>query len=176
MFIAIVWTIWESRNKLVFEGVEQEVSQSADMVKYRTVWWFKHLGKGSKESVDALLRNMKDLCVDNKKAKRSKITDWIPPSVNNLKFNVDGSSKGKLGPSGREITVVSDSKVAINWLNKGEFGNVNHVKTIYDIRGMLSSAGDMQVAYDSRIYNSFTDSLAKMGSTRMGDFVEWGDV
>ncbi|KAK2640721.1 hypothetical protein Ddye_022484 [Dipteronia dyeriana] len=100
MVIVTVWTIWESRNQVVYELVDQDVHQAADMVKYRTVWWFKHLGNGSTESVDSLLRNMRDLCVDIKKLKMSKIMDWIPPYDDNLKFNVDGSSKRKPGPSG----------------------------------------------------------------------------
>ena len=36
--------------------------------------------------------------------------------------------------------------------------------------------GGLQVVYESRIFNSFADSLAKMGSNEGGDFVEWSDV
>ena len=36
--------------------------------------------------------------------------------------------------------------------------------------------GDIQVTFDSRIFNAFADSLAKMGSNDRGDFVEWSDV
>ena len=48
--------------------------------------------------------------------------------------------------------------------------------TIYDIRCIMGSFGGMKVVFDSRVYNSFADSLAKMGSSMSGDFVEWGDV
>ncbi|KAK3188480.1 hypothetical protein Dsin_028041 [Dipteronia sinensis] len=41
-----------------------------------------------------------DLCVDSKKVKTSKIRDWFPPLMDNLKFNVDGSARGNLGPTG----------------------------------------------------------------------------
>ncbi|KAK2637325.1 hypothetical protein Ddye_032117 [Dipteronia dyeriana] len=77
-----------------------EENWATDLVKYMIVWWFKNLGKGSNESIDSLLRNIKDLCVDNFKVKKLKIVDWIPPFVDNQKFNIDGSSKGKPGPSG----------------------------------------------------------------------------
>ncbi|KAK2657188.1 hypothetical protein Ddye_010240 [Dipteronia dyeriana] len=100
MFFVIVWTIWECRNGLIFKEKEPDLSQAADLVKFKIVWWFKHLGKGLKEVVDSLLLNLKDLCVDHKKVKRVRIEDWIPPLVDISKFNVDGSVKGKSGPSG----------------------------------------------------------------------------
>ena len=138
-------------------------------------------------------------------------------------FNVDGSSRGKPGPTGmggvlrdskgkviclfseflgildsnaaevmairkavalcfsnpnlqnRDITVVSDLKVAVSWANSKDFGNVDLVDIIYDIRSMLNDRGDIQVVFDSRIFNSFADSLAKMGADGCGDFVDWGD-
>ncbi|KAK3195553.1 hypothetical protein Dsin_026863 [Dipteronia sinensis] len=224
MFCAIVWTIWEARNQVVFEGKEKDVQQASDLVKIRIVWWFKYLGKGSPENVDSLLRNVKELCVDQKKMKKIEIADWNPPRNGHLKFNVDGSSKGKPEPSGiggvlrdsngkvlylfsyymgildsnvaelmaikravemcysnpelqnNNITVVSDSKVGVSWVNDGDFGNLAHIQSVYDIRGMLKAAGGMKVSFDYRIYNSFADSLAKMGSSRAGDFAEWGDI
>ncbi|KAK3210490.1 hypothetical protein Dsin_015196 [Dipteronia sinensis] len=70
------------------------------MVKLRVVWWFKHYGKGSKEPVSSLIRNIKEFCVDHKKSEKVKVQEWIPPADNVLKFNVDGSVKGKNGPAG----------------------------------------------------------------------------
>ncbi|KAK0582094.1 hypothetical protein LWI29_021456 [Acer saccharum] len=67
-------------------------------------------------------------------------------------------------------------KVAVVWVNNGDFGNIAHFKTIYDIRGILKAAGGMKVVFESRIFNSFTDILAKMDSSIAGDFVEWGDI
>ncbi|KAK3189924.1 hypothetical protein Dsin_029485 [Dipteronia sinensis] len=68
---------------------------------------------------------------------------------------------------GRDIVVVSDSKVACS---------MAHVNSIYDIRSCMRDFGSLEVVYDSRAYNSFADSLAKMGSSMIGDFVEWGDL
>ena len=76
----------------------------------------------------------------------------------------------------REILVVSDSKVTVSWVNNGDFGNVALVKDIFDIREILKSSGHIKVVFDSRIFNSFADSLAKMGANSVGDFVEWGDL
>ncbi|TXG62188.1 hypothetical protein EZV62_013551 [Acer yangbiense] len=39
----------------------------------------------------------------------------------------------------------------------------------------MRSLGGVEVVYDSRASNSFTDSLVKMGSRESGDFVECGD-
>ena len=223
LFFAITWTIWECRNQLDFEEKKVEVRQAADLVKFRIVWWFKHIGKGSNEAVELMLLNLKDLCVDQKKSKVSKIVDWIPPDLGYLKFNVDGSAKGKPGPAGMggvlrnsygkvlclfsvhlgtldsniaelfaikkateliaadssldgcEVLVVSDSKVAVGWVNNGEIGNVSHWKDIFDIREILAANGHIKVVFDSRIFNSFADSLAKMGSNSDGDFIVWGD-
>ncbi|KAK2639903.1 hypothetical protein Ddye_027698 [Dipteronia dyeriana] len=135
--------------------------------------------------------------------------EWIPPTGDYLKFNVDGSVIGKPGPTGiggvlrdasdsnttelwavkkaaelclsnvnlrgRFISIVSDSKVAVSWVNNGNFGNINCVNSVYDIRDIMSSLGGLEVVHDFRAFNSFADSLAKMRSNNCGDFVEWGD-
>lgn len=223
LLYATVWTIWQFRNLLVFEGKDPNLEQAADMVKFRIAWWFKHLNRGSKDSVAALYRNLDCLCMDYKRVKRKSIADWIPPMLDSLKFNVDGSSRGKPSPAGiggvlrdsngkvlylfsvflgifdsnvaelfaikkavdlclsnpflrnRDIMVVSDSKVVVSWVNSTDFGNVDHINTIYDIQSMLKVRGDIQVVFDSRIYNTFADSLAKMGSDNRGDFLVWSE-
>ncbi|KAK3231753.1 hypothetical protein Dsin_003634 [Dipteronia sinensis] len=102
---------------------------------------------------------------------------WIHPSFGAWKFNLDGSARGKPGPSGiggvirdfrvqvlglfssfvgiqdsntakacmlcasslalrnKKITIVSDSKIAVSWVNdKTSIGSLKHVNLIYDIR------------------------------------------
>ncbi|KAK2637917.1 hypothetical protein Ddye_025712 [Dipteronia dyeriana] len=197
--------------------------KAADLVKFRIVWWFKNLGKGSKDSIQSLLLNFKHLFIEFKKTKKKCILDWIPPTGDYLKFNVDGSVIGKPGPAGirgvlrdasskilclfsffmgildsniaelwvvkkaaelclsnvnlrgRFISIVSDSKVAVSWVNNGDFGNINCVNSVYDIRDIMSSLGGLEVVHDSRAFNSFVDSLTNMGSNNCDDFVEWGD-
>ncbi|KAK3219105.1 hypothetical protein Dsin_013075 [Dipteronia sinensis] len=75
----------------------------------------------------------------------------------------------------RNIKVVSDSKLAGSRINNGGIGNLKNVNEIYDIRGFLELLGGMVVCYASRVSNSLTDSLANMGSSMSGDFVEWSD-
>ena len=70
------------------------------MVKFRVGWWFKFQGSGSHETVKPLLLNLKDLCKEKIVHKVSTHVDWSPPHLNGLKFNVDGSVRGKPGPTG----------------------------------------------------------------------------
>ncbi|KAK3219977.1 hypothetical protein Dsin_013947 [Dipteronia sinensis] len=223
LFCSIAWTIWENRNHLVFEGKVPVVEQAVDLVKFLIVWWFKYLGKGIHDNVQSLLLNVKELCVETRKQKQKKIIDWIPPMTDTLKFNVDGSVRGKPGPAGiggvlrnsngkvlclfsyymgradsnaaeiwaikravelclsnpmlrgRDIEVVSDSKVAVSWVTKEDFGNLAYVDAIYDIQSGINYHGCLEAVYNSRAFNSFADSPAKMGSNMLGDFVEWGD-
>ncbi|KAK2648770.1 hypothetical protein Ddye_016259 [Dipteronia dyeriana] len=86
---SIVWTIWESRNQSIFNNKEKTVECALDMIKFRVGWWFKYYGNGSQHSVTNIMLNLKDLCKDKDVIKRSIITNWSPPSVNGLKFNVD---------------------------------------------------------------------------------------
>ncbi|KAK2659185.1 hypothetical protein Ddye_005718 [Dipteronia dyeriana] len=62
--------------------------------------WFKHHGKGSKESLSVMLENLKICCVDVASFKPSILKDWIPPPNDVLMFNVDGSASGSLEPAG----------------------------------------------------------------------------
>ena len=73
----------------------------------------------------------------------------------------------------RNISIIGDSKTAVAWINNGDFGNLDLVNIIFDIRNSMISFGNMEIVYASRSFNSFADSLAKMGSSHSGDFVVW---
>ncbi|KAK3210686.1 hypothetical protein Dsin_015392 [Dipteronia sinensis] len=76
---------------------------------------------------------------------------------------------------GRDITIVSDSKVAILWINEEGFKNLSLVNMVYDVRSYLATLGGTVVSFVPRASNSFADSLAKLGSSMSGDFIQWGD-
>ena len=59
--------------------------------------------------------------------------------------------------------------------NNGGFGNFNHIETIYDIRSSLATLAATVVSFCSRDSNHMVDGLAKMGLSKDGDFVHWGD-
>ncbi|KAK3224464.1 hypothetical protein Dsin_011489 [Dipteronia sinensis] len=100
MFLAVLWMIWEIRNQAIFNKGTPSLINAIDLVKFRVGWWFKYHSKGSNDPITAILLNIKDLCVDNPTIKTPKKSVWTPPLNNALKFNVDGSSRGKPGHSG----------------------------------------------------------------------------
>ncbi|KAK0596424.1 hypothetical protein LWI29_015555 [Acer saccharum] len=51
LFFAVIWTIWEVGNNLIFRGQEAVIEKAVDEVKFRLVWWFKCFGKGNKDLV-----------------------------------------------------------------------------------------------------------------------------
>ncbi|KAK2651336.1 hypothetical protein Ddye_018825 [Dipteronia dyeriana] len=73
----------------------------------------------------------------------------------------------------RNISVVSDSKVAVFWVNNSDFGNIAQTNSIMDIRNIINSIGGMEVIFDHRIFISFADCLAKMVASTSGDLIEW---
>ncbi|KAK3219556.1 hypothetical protein Dsin_013526 [Dipteronia sinensis] len=76
---------------------------------------------------------------------------------------------------GRNITIASDSKVVVAWVNNDDFGSINHVKWIYDIRCKLKILGNTSVVYNSRSSNSFVDMLARRGSSLKEDIICWSN-
>ncbi|KAK3188957.1 hypothetical protein Dsin_028518 [Dipteronia sinensis] len=93
LFFVIVWTVWETRNNLIFKGTQPNLAQSIDLVKFRVVCWFKHHGKGLEEPITMLLLNLKERCVDPVHIKKRKKEAWTPPARDVLKFNVDSSAR-----------------------------------------------------------------------------------
>ncbi|KAK3226182.1 hypothetical protein Dsin_006044 [Dipteronia sinensis] len=62
---------------------------------------FKTYGRGSAAPVYVTLLNIKEYCIKPTNAKQTKKeVDWVPHSLDGLKFNVDGSARGKPGPTG----------------------------------------------------------------------------
>ncbi|KAK3183579.1 hypothetical protein Dsin_030865 [Dipteronia sinensis] len=80
---------------------------------------------------------------------------------------------GSLTLVGKEVHIISDSIVAVSWVNGSGFGCLKHVKLIYDIRNLLRFLGRISVSHNIRSSNSFADSLAKKGSNMEGDSVNW---
>ncbi|KAK1587905.1 hypothetical protein Q3G72_018098 [Acer saccharum] len=110
-------------------------------------------------------------------------------------FNVDGSVRGSPDSNtpeilaihkacmlctsseamdDREITIISDLKVAVAWVNNEGYGSIRNVTTIYDIRHMMKSCGNLSIIFNPRAANMFADMLAKKGSSSCGDFIAGG--
>ncbi|KAK2651333.1 hypothetical protein Ddye_018822 [Dipteronia dyeriana] len=80
--------------------------------------------------------------------------------------------QSNLSLQGRNISVVSDSKVAVSWVNNSDFGNITQTNSIMDIRNIINSIGGMAI-FDHGIFISFADCLAKMVASTSGDLIEW---
>ncbi|KAK2639075.1 hypothetical protein Ddye_026870 [Dipteronia dyeriana] len=218
---AVVWTIWEVRNQIIFEDKRTSLEVAQETVRFRIAWWFKFLDKGVVDSVTVLMLNLKDACVESRRVKKSVIKDCVPHLMNTFKFNVDGSvsgSSGKVGMSdvlrdwngrvvclfsffmgsmdsnaaevmaihkaieicssssylgGQVVSIMSDSQVVVSWIHNEDFGSLDQLSQISFIRSQLKSQEGIQVIYMSRMFNSFADSLAKMGSKACGNFLHW---
>ncbi|KAK3200010.1 hypothetical protein Dsin_023425 [Dipteronia sinensis] len=98
LFNAVVWTIWEARNKVVFRNEPVEIDFFVDLVRFRVAWWFKHHGRGSTVPITILIENVGIACIDIKSVNSFKAADsvnkkvWSPPEKGALKFNVDGAA------------------------------------------------------------------------------------
>ena len=60
LFFAMIWTIWETRNNLIFRGKEASIDKAVDDVKFRVAWWFKYFGKGIKVLISVMILNIKE--------------------------------------------------------------------------------------------------------------------
>ena len=61
---------------------------------------------------------------------------------------------------GRKTTIVSDSKVAVDWINDDGPGNLAQLDIILDIRNKLSFMANTVIVFNPRGSNSFVDLLA----------------
>ncbi|KAK3219221.1 hypothetical protein Dsin_013191 [Dipteronia sinensis] len=103
LFCAVVWTIWEVRNHVTFNGLSADLVRCMDMVRFWVAWWFKHHGKGSSVPITLIIENLKECCIDVKPSKPHKAKAWCPPLNEDMKFNVDraySSAKRRAGIGG----------------------------------------------------------------------------
>ena len=71
------------------------------------------------------------------------------------------------------VTILSDSKSAVDWINDDHFGSLEHVDWLNDIRNFLMSLNGLRIAFSPRGLNSFADGLAKLGASASGECVDW---
>ncbi|KAK3211546.1 hypothetical protein Dsin_016252 [Dipteronia sinensis] len=221
LFFAVIWTIWECRNEVVFRGIQADVYLAMDTIKFRVALWFKNFGCGSSSDLTLLMLDPKERCVDQYTVKTKNLSGWLPPVGNALLFNIGGSSRGNPGDAGiggvlrdangkvfclfsyyvgildsnaaevhaihkacslisshpilrdRCISIVSDSRSAVSWINSDNFGNINLVNLVYDIRYCIQSCAGISIIHTNRESNTLADSLAKGGSGKICDRLEW---
>ena len=60
LFFAVVWTIWESRNEVVFRDSQVDLCKALDTIKFRVALWFKHHGSGSDSDLSLLILDLNE--------------------------------------------------------------------------------------------------------------------
>src|ERR1044072_3645917 len=96
---SMVWSIWLSRNDVVFGNKVFKPEEDMDLAKSRMAWWVKSLWEDCPFSIAQIALNLGILVIPRKsKLLRSK--EWAPPGDGLLKFNVDGASLGNPGERG----------------------------------------------------------------------------
>ncbi|KAK2650145.1 hypothetical protein Ddye_017634 [Dipteronia dyeriana] len=75
---------------------------------------------------------------------------------------------------GKEIIIVSDSKVAVSWVNCAGVGSLKHVNYIYNIRNCLRILGNTSMVFNPRFSsNAYADALAKKGYGSVRESIIW---
>ncbi|KAK3221067.1 hypothetical protein Dsin_015037 [Dipteronia sinensis] len=74
------------------------------------------------------------------------------------------------------LVVVSDSKVAFEWVNISGMWSIEHAQTILNIRINLAMIGQALVCFGPINSNSFSDALAKKGSQDGDGMLFWNDI
>ncbi|OMO62830.1 reverse transcriptase [Corchorus capsularis] len=100
IFFVVIWSLWLTRNDMVFNNKHFDALQLFDLIKLRLSWWVKAAWPDSNLSFENLFRFPDVAVVKHNKAKVPRCLTWERPTSGFLKFNVDGASKGKPGPAG----------------------------------------------------------------------------
>ena len=99
-FFAIIWSIWLSRNDMVFNGIDFDFLQITDTIKFRLAIWLKAKWPDCPNTISDIVSLPCAIQVSFKVKIVTNATIWKCPPLDSLKFNVDGSARGKPGPAG----------------------------------------------------------------------------
>ena len=94
-FFAITWSIWLTRNDMVFNNYLLDFQQLCDTIKLRITMWYKAKWPNGGESLMDVARFSNAIKAYAIGKTVRVITSWKHPPADAMKFNVDGSSKGK---------------------------------------------------------------------------------
>lgn len=91
--------ILEERNSRIFEGSPQRLVSSFKKLKLRLCNWLLSNKEFKGLKACDLLRSWEGF-MGGLQRRYKKLVDWSPPQSGEMKFNVDGASRGKPGPAG----------------------------------------------------------------------------
>jgi len=99
LFFSMAWSMWLLRNDVIFK---QKIPNYDTLFFFIVTWlclWLKAIEHDFPYSSSDLLRSVEGLIRwTNSQTLRTGVM-WSPPMTNRFKWNVDGSSIGKPGPS-----------------------------------------------------------------------------
>ncbi|XVF82519.1 hypothetical protein PTKIN_Ptkin16aG0055800 [Pterospermum kingtungense] len=99
-FFAIVWSIWLSRNDVIFNRGAVIFDDLIQIMLLRVAMWTKAKWPFIVECVYEIIRNPQLITVKTPSVKGPRSALWATPSQGCMKFIVDGAAKGKPGPAG----------------------------------------------------------------------------
>nr|XP_034889198.1 uncharacterized protein LOC118029425 [Populus alba] len=100
VFFSVAWSLWLLRNDLIFQQKSPDYDSIFFLIITRLCLWLKAIHSDFPYSPTDLIRSADGL-LRWSNAHSFRINNiWSPPMINSLKWNVDGSSLGKPGPSG----------------------------------------------------------------------------
>ncbi|XVE56506.1 hypothetical protein DITRI_Ditri04bG0015900 [Diplodiscus trichospermus] len=169
---AIIWTVWMTRNDLVFNNRQADLEQTIDLSKLRLAHWLDS-----------------NTC---KEEQHKKCHQLELPDKGVLKFNADGSIIGNLRPAGigrsvyivlsspwandHAIIIESDCANAVKWVSNPQVVPWLLRKWIAQIENLKTQIKDWKVIHVLRECNGIADSLAKAGASGSGNFVDVAEV
>jgi ribonuclease HI len=100
LFFSVAWSIWLLRNDVIFKQKIPDYDTLFFLIVTRLCLWLKAIEPDFPYSSSDLLRSAEGLIRwTNSQTLRTGVM-WSPPMTNRFKWNVDGSSIRKPGPSG----------------------------------------------------------------------------
>ena len=96
---SLCYSMWLERNASIFQNVQQGSETAWDMHKLRIAWWITAWWGACPYGVRDFVQNFVSITI-KKEVNRPRLSEWNPPPLGMLKFNVDGSARGSPGISG----------------------------------------------------------------------------
>ena len=131
------------RNGIVFNGSVFDFEKIIDITKYRLASWFKARWPDSPHSISNIVRFPKDILNPKENIVVKRSFTWEPPPPEFLKFNVDGSARGKPGVTGIG-GVLRDCNAAVKMIFSKSIGvadsNMNELLAVREALKMFTTS------------------------------------
>ena len=108
-----MWSIWRNRNDRIFRGSSSLSHELISRVALKITKWALVRKEYFNFNLNDILFNW-EACMGCGLIKVRRSVPWSPPPTGALKFNVDGVSRGKLGPAGIGVSCNSKGEVLLS--------------------------------------------------------------